>query len=55
MTLRESIQADINAARKKIDELTAQLDSKDAMVGVLLSADVETLKSFIAAFADKLK
>ncbi|MDB5541970.1 MAG: hypothetical protein JWQ89_3697 [Devosia sp.] len=54
MTLRESIQADINAARANIDAWTAQLASTDQTVGMMLSADVATLKAFWAQFAAKL-
>ena len=54
-TLRESIQAQINAAQDTVNKLTAQLNSADAGMSALLSSDIETVKAFFVIFGDFLK
>ena len=55
LTLRESIQVQINAAQDTVNKLTEQLNSADKGMSALLSSDVETVKAFFVIFGDFLK
>lgn len=55
MTLRESIQAQINAAQATVDQLTAQLNTADKGMSALLSTDINVVKAFFTTFGGYLK
>jgi hypothetical protein len=55
LTLRESIQAQINAAQATVDQLTAQLNTADKGMSALLSTDIGTVKAFFDIFGGYLK
>lgn len=54
MTLREQVQAQINAHQTAIDALKAQLTTSDPQVSALLSADTDKLIAFFKTFKDAL-
>lgn len=53
-TLRESIQAQINAAQAIVDSLTATLNTADKGVSALLSTDINTVRQFFQTFGSFL-
>ena len=53
-TLRESIQAQINAAQGVVDQLTAQLNSADKGMQALLSTDINVVRQFFQTFGQYL-
>lgn len=54
MTLREQVQAQINAKQVEIDALKAQLSTKDPQIAALLNADPASLVVFFKTFKDAL-
>ncbi len=54
MTLRETLQAEINGHQTKVAELKGLLLSVDPQVAGLMNADMAALKVFFSLFKDKL-
>jgi hypothetical protein len=54
MTLRETIQAEINEHQAEIAALRAQLQSTDPNVSALMGADMAALLALFALFKDRL-
>lgn len=53
-TVRETIQAEIDAARAELDAKTTELANLEATASGFLSAEMDAVKAFFASIAHRL-
>lgn len=53
-SIRETIQAEINAAQAELSAKTAELANLEATAPSFLSAEMDTVKAFFASIAHRL-
>lgn len=54
MTLRETLQGQVNVLQARIDGLKSQLDKQSPDIESLMNTDTDTLLAFFKIFKDEL-